>query len=403
MRPRMLLSVALAATLCTALSALGAITGTVINSDGTAVSGAKVSLFAPETLAAGRARLASKSSERPPLSSVTTGQNGTFSLDSPKGEPLLDLYIVAAGFAPTGLRVVPNEDIGAEALIAAPAKSGTISANGKGLPGATVIWVGNDVELHMVTDANGKYSVPDPEKWANLLVVMHPDYAPIEEIVAAILGKKSLDRTLSAGTVVKGHVMSADGTSPVAKTTVMIDNWPVATSGDDGSFTVPHAKKDWEELAATSGDRATAHAHANADVTLKLAKASSISGVVRDARTQQAVAGVELRLGAPGPRSITAHTVFTDAKGNFSFASIPAGMFMLTANRPVFSTLPLNVSPKAGQSLQKNIYLNERARITGTVVDEDKRPVARTHLTARNGGRGPNMFVMMRGGQQPAL
>src|SRR5258708_40132898 len=160
MRSRTLLCVALAATLCGSFSALGAVTGTVINSDGAPVAGAKVSLFAPETLAAGRARLASKSSERTPLASVTTGQNGSFSLDSPKGEPLLDLNIVAAGFAPSGLRVVPDEDIGAPARSPAPAKSGTISANGKPLPGATVIWVGSDVELHMVTDANGKYSVP---------------------------------------------------------------------------------------------------------------------------------------------------------------------------------------------------------------------------------------------------
>lgn len=402
MRPRTLLSVALAATLGTALSALGAITGTVITSDGAPVSGAKVSLFAPETLAARRARLASKNFERTPLVSVTTGQNGAFSLDTPKGQPLLDLNIVAAGFAPDGLRVVPDEELGAEALVAAPAKSGTISANGKPLPGATVIWIGNDVELQLVTDANGKYSVPEPEKWASLLVVSHPDYAPIEEIVASILGKKPLDRTLTAGTVVKGRVLSADGTAPVAKATVLIDHWPAATSGDDGSFTIPHARKDWEELAATSGDRATVHAHANTDVALKLVKAASISGVVRDARTQQPVAGVELRLAAPGPRSIASHTVFSDAKGNYSFASIPAALYMLNANRPGFNTLPMNVAPKAGQALQKNVYLNERARVTGTVVDEDKRPVAGTRLTARNGGRGANMFVMMRGGQQAA-
>jgi protocatechuate 3,4-dioxygenase beta subunit len=398
MRPRTFLSVALAATFCSALSALGAVTGTVINSDGAPVSGAKVSLFAPETLTARRARLASKNFERTALATMTTGQNGSFSLDSPKGEPLLDLNIVAAGFAPSGTRVVPNEDVGAQPLVAAPVKSGTISANGKPLPGATVIWIGVDSELQLVTDANGKYSVPDPEKWANLLVVMHPDYAPIEEIVASILGKKPLDRTLTTGVVVKGRVMSADGTAPVAKATVLIDNWPSATSGDDGSFAIPHARKEWKELAALAGDRAATHAHATTDVTMKLGKAPTISGVVRDARTQQPVAGVELRLGAPGPTSITAHTVFSDAKGNFSFGSIPAGMYMLNANRPGFSTLPLNVAPKAGQALQKNVYLNERARVTGTVVDEDKRAVAGTHLTARSGGRGMNMFMIVRGG-----
>ncbi len=402
MRSRTILSVALAATLCGAFSALGAVTGTVINSDGAPVAGAKVSLFVPETLAARRVRLSSKDFERKPLATVTTGQNGAFSLDSPKGEPLLDLSIVAAGFAPGGTRVVPDEDIGAQALITAPPKSGTISANGKPLAGATVIWIGNETELPLVTDANGKYSVPEPEKWASLLVVMHPDYAPIEDLVVAILGKKPLDRTLTAGTVIKGRVLSADGTTPVANAAVILDNWPVATSGADGSFTVPHAKKEWEDLSAISGDRATSHAHATTDVNLKLARAASISGVVRDAVTQQPVAGVELRLAAPGPRSIASHTVFTDAKGNYSFASIPAGIYLLNANRPGFSTLPLNVAPKAGQALQKNVYLNERGRMTGTVLDEDKRPVAGTHLLARNGGRGNGMMVITRGGPPQA-
>src|SRR5258706_8846664 len=184
---------------CTA-SAFAAITGTVINSDGAPVSGAKVSLFVPETIEARRARIVSKEHERTPLVSLTTGTNGSVSLDTPKGQPLLDLRIEAAGFAPSGTRVLPDEDIGAQALVTAAAKSGTITGNGKPVAGATVVWIGNDTQAQTQTDANGKYSIPDPDKWALLVLVIHPDYAPIEEITVPLAGgKKGLDRTLTAG------------------------------------------------------------------------------------------------------------------------------------------------------------------------------------------------------------
>src|SRR5262249_10645600 len=163
--------------------------------------------------------------------------------DSPKGQPLIDLRIEAAGYAPSGTRVVPDEEIGAQPLITAPVKTGTITANGKPVAGAIVVWIGGDASVQAQTDANGKYSVADPDKWANFVLIIHPAYATVEEIVSQFLGgKKGPDRTLSPGVPVKGRVVSADGTTPVGKATILVDNWPVTTSADDGTFTVPHAK-----------------------------------------------------------------------------------------------------------------------------------------------------------------
>src|ERR1700682_3519875 len=86
-------------SILSALPAVAAITGTVINVDGLPVAGAKVSLYLPENLEAMRARFVSNAVVRTPLVSVTTGSSGTFSIDTPKGQPLFNLRIECAGFA----------------------------------------------------------------------------------------------------------------------------------------------------------------------------------------------------------------------------------------------------------------------------------------------------------------
>lgn len=393
-----------AALMFSALPAVAAITGTVINADGLPVAGATVSLFAPETIEARRARLVSSAVVRTPLVTATTGSNGGFSIDTPKGQPLLDLRIEAAGFAPESTRVVPDEEIGAQPLVAAPAKTGTITANGKPVVGATVVWIG-DAEYTTQTDAKGKYSVPDPDKWASRLMIFHPDYAPLEEFLGQFgSNKKGPDRTLLAGVSVTGRVLASNGTTPVGKASVRVDSWPLAVSADDGTFTVAHAPKEWALLEAAASDQASVRAHATSALTLKLAKAGAISGVVRDARTQQPVAGVEVRIGPTGPRNVVASNMtFTDAKGIYTLTPVTPGLYQLSASRPGFNTLPLNVAVTAGQVLQKAVYLNERGRISGTVVDEDKRPVAGTRVSSRNGTRDRGIMMIGRMGGPPPV
>jgi protocatechuate 3,4-dioxygenase beta subunit len=404
MHSRTPLWLSVAALTFSALPAVASITGTVINADGAPVSGAKISLYAPETIDARRARLVSKAVVRTPLSTVTTGSSGAFSIDSPKGQSLLDLHIEAEGFAPSATRVVPDEEIGAEPLVAAMLKTGTITANGKPLAGATVVWIG-DAEYTVETDASGKYSVPDPEKWANRLMIFHPDYAPLEEFLGPFgSNKKGPDRTLLPGVPVSGRVVGSDGKTPVGKAAVLVDSWPLTVSADDGTFTVAHAPGEWEQVNAATGEGAAARVHATGALTLKLAKAAAISGVVRDARTQLPVAGVEVRIGPTGPRTVVALSgmAFTDAKGNYTLASVTPGLYQINASRPGFSTLPVNIAVTAGQVLQKAIYLNERGRITGTVLDEDKRPVPGARLSAHGGGRNRGMLMIGRGGNAPA-
>lgn len=380
-------------------SAFAAIVGTVVNPDGQPVAGAKVSSFAPETIEARRLRLVSKSPERVPLASVTTDSNGRFTVDDKK-ESVVDVRVEAKGFAPTSARYATDEDAGAIALTVAAMKTGTITANGKPVAGATVVWSG-DAEVIATTDEKGKYSVPDPDKWANRLTVIHADYAPLDEGMAPFGdSRKNVDRTLAAGVALSGRVVAADGTTAVPKVPIFVDNWPMATSGDDGAFTIPHAGKDWAQVEARVGDRAAARARMTGAINLKLTKGGVISGVVRDVKTNQPLAGAELRLtSGTGPFAAASRVAFSDAKGNYTLSPMVAGNYQLNATRPGFNAPPVAIAVPPGQAVQKPVYLSERARVSGSVVDEEKRPVGGTRLTARPAGREGGLMMIGRGQQ----
>ena len=132
------------------------ITGVVINTDGQPIAGAKVSIYAPETVAARRTRFLSKTPERTALATTTTDSKGTFSFDSPKEQPVVDLSVEANGFAPDSVRLLANDEAGAIALTSATTKQGTITANGKPVAGATVAWLGSAAGTLAVTDAGSQ-------------------------------------------------------------------------------------------------------------------------------------------------------------------------------------------------------------------------------------------------------
>src|SRR4051795_4204146 len=93
-----------------------AVTGTAINIDGKPVTGAKVSLFAPELIAAQGPRLLSTEPQRKPLATTTTDSGGKFTFDVPKDQTVVDVRIEAAGYAPAGVRLLPDDDAGAGLL-----------------------------------------------------------------------------------------------------------------------------------------------------------------------------------------------------------------------------------------------------------------------------------------------
>lgn len=385
----------------TAVPMFASIRGTAMSRDGQPLAGAKVSAFALETSDAARTRLLSKTPERTPLASTTTDSKGVFVLDSPK-DAVVGLQIEAKGYAPEGMLVERDDDTIVVALIAAPSKQGTITANGKPVAGATVAWEANGVELISTTDAAGHYSVPDPARWASRVVVLHPDFAMLAETVGPTR-KAETNLSLDSGVAISGKAVR--GTAAIAKAAVLVDSWPLATSGDDGSFSIAHAPRKWETLDARSGDLSASQVRGTAAVTLKLGPATVISGSVRDAKTQQPVAGADVMFVQPMGRGIrmnvasaladAAGSALTDAKGNFT-AFVRPGVYQLVGSHPSYAITTMNVSAAAGQHIQKAVSATPRARVTGTVVDEQKRGIAAASVSIEQADSGPMRGMMRR-------
>ena len=170
-----------------------------------------------------------------------------------------------------------------------------------------------------------------------------------------------------------------------------------------GSFSVAHAPKDWKVVEARNGALTGMRAHTANASSIRLTRQASIAGSVRDAKTQLPVAGAEVRIGPAGPMALAlanaSRDTFTDVKGNFAIAVVP-GTYELMMTRPGFVAPPVTIAVTAGKSVQKTIYANERARIVGTVVDEDKHAVAGARVVTRAAAREPMMMMGPRGFNQ---
>ncbi len=383
-----------------ALPATAAIRGTVIDGDGAPVPGARVSLFGFESSDARRARLLSAAPEPVPAASTQADAKGNFSFESPKTPG--EIRVFMRGYSPVSVRVEADDDAGAIVLPRAEMKAGSVTSGGKPVANA-VVAIAFDAEYVTRTDENGRYEAPDPKR-AAAIVVVHPDFAIDEERWVRVMQSgtpaSELHRTLTRGTERAGRVVAADGETPVAAASVTIDGWPLAKSGDDGTFAILHAPAKWSMLVARKdswiGQRVFV---AEGPLAVRMARGLIVSGRILDKKTKVPIQGAGVWFGARRfgfGGSDTGTSVISDAKGVYSVVLAP-GTWMISTTHPAYGPEMSDLAGTAGQQISKDLSLEPLARVSGFVFDEEKRPVSAAMVRIDDAPRGIGGMRMMRG------
>jgi hypothetical protein len=355
MRPRSLL---LAAVLL-ALPIQAAVRGRVVDEEGAPVEGVVVKAFARQTGEAFHARLLSDAPEPQPVATATTAKDGSFSLDI-KGAGVVDLLAGAPGQQAAGVQAVDGEDFAA--LILRPAKARSVRVTAAGKPVAGALLAGR-----FATARTDKEGVVESTDLLEAAYVVHPGFA----ITAA-----APSVALSAGVAVRGRVVAADGATPVANATVFVDGWPLGRSADDGSFVISHAPQRWRSVSAREGQRIGAVSRKDpASYTIALRRGATVSGVVRSAKSNLPIAGAMINLSREGDSS-GSRSAITDPKGTFSIPAVPEGHFRVFASHPAFSARPREMRVGAGERAHHDVTMTPLVRVSGLVIDEEKKPVA---------------------------
>ena len=210
-----------------ALAGGGTVVGRVLDPGGTPVPGARVNV------ASGGAG----------SRSVATGAGGTFSLTGvPPGTHTL--RTMKAGFGAgerTGVGIVADEEtnVGDVSLTEAGRVTGTVTDTdtGQRLAGANVAVDGLRPGDPVLTDADGRFAMPDVPAGERQVAVSKPGHEPQQYMLTVTPGEDArLQAVLEAQGRIRGHVRRGDGT-PVRGIAVVLmgPGTPHATTVTDGT------------------------------------------------------------------------------------------------------------------------------------------------------------------------
>lgn len=172
------------------------------------------------------------------------------------------------------------------------------------------------------------------------------------QIIVALDGKKDTAHvTVTASTTgaATGKMVEADGTTPIAGVSVTSQG-TTSTSGTDGTFTTPQLTPPVELAFSKTGYAGFSYFNApfllgqTVDLgRIPMAPAGgtgTITGLVVNALDDAAVAGAEVKVFAginpPDANPIVASGI-TDANGNFTLGSVPAGTYTVFVGKSGFS------------------------------------------------------------------
>ena len=348
-----------------------AITGAVFANNGTPVENARVAIFRPATWREWRESLAG-GKERQPLASSTTGADGIFSIET-KLDGVFQLHVERDGYAPEEKTFLAGDGEVTVNLQIAPPRNGRVTANGKPVAGALVIaQAGDGTFVTARTDEKGAFTIADPKPWATWVKVVHPDFAPL--VTTETNG--GLDLTLSPGTSVSGRVLTSSR-GPAANARVFAGGWPVATTGDDGTFTIAHLAAGVDTITVlTSSEHGSARLAENLEI--KLEPSHAISGNVRG-ENGRLLPGVRVTATAAGEQDWIQVAV-SDEKGSYRIDHCDAAAYRLSADGGDLEFESGTADLKNQRTARADLTAKTRRFFRGMVIDERKRPVAGAHV-----------------------
>jgi hypothetical protein len=365
-----------AASLCAALR------GVVLTVDGKPVARADVRMYEPETIEQRLERWRS-GSERIATASTATDDSGAFAFTI-DFTGMCDVAVTAGHLAPAARRASSG---GRLTLVMLPAATihGKITARGKPVAGARLVWRGVDsAERTATTDATGSYESTDPGPWAASVVVIHPDFAPAFMVrprgesrrISAF--RMPFDFELDPGRAIQGVVRDADGAA-IAGAPIAIDGFPCTRSSHEGTFAIAHAPT-MARFIETRTDSAAgrADAHNTAPLTVLVHPSAVLRGRVIDA-ADAPLAGVEIIVnasnGAEAPRS-----ALSGADGTFVLPQLAPGQREVEALAPGYDIAPrqVRIDSAPAELTFRAIALGS---ISGRVRDGRGEPVAAARVT----------------------
>jgi hypothetical protein len=366
-KPAILLALTLSLTIYA--TAHAAITGSLADSDGKPIAGATIRAYAAEGSDLMRARLVAGKLERDALASAQSAENGSFSIEL-KTPAAVDVTIEAPSHNRTTIATVDGDDLGV--IVLGPPSTRTVRVTSGGKPVANAIVV-SGLEVSRTKDSGEL-----PSAGNGSYLVVHPDYA------IAASGPGSTTNTteikLTRGVAVRGRVVK--GTAPVAQAVVSINGWPLAVTGDDGTFAIAHAPDNWRSISASQGsDVGSANRSKAASVEIQISAGATFTGTVRDVKRGAAVSGSRITLNGPDDSSVIA---LSDGKGSFTFSSLLPRSYQVSGIHPTYAIEPAGFAVPATRS--RSFAAQAFARARGHVLDEDKKAIAGALVFASSSG-----------------
>lgn len=367
--------VALCLLLCSP-AASAVVTGRVMDEDGKPLRGVRVRARAQETGQQWYARVLSKSPEAVVLASAQTGDDGAFRVDG-KGHAVVNLAFDAPGRHSVVHQVADGDDTGAIVLRAMAARRGRVTANGKGVAGATVVHNG---EVVARTDASGHYEAP--ARPLERIIVVHPDHgvAVHHPATGEVL---SYDVALQPAPPIAGRVVDASGAA-VRDAAILVDGWPLAASGEDGAFHVAHGVTDARMIVARDASRAGSLllAEAKPPYVIRLRPATSIAGTARSTTDERPVPVARVCAHA-AKEALWWSCVLTDAKGGYVIDGLEPGTHRVSVSHPAYIAQPdARIEVAEGARVAHLLLVTPYGRLAGRVTDEQQRPVAAAQVQA---------------------